>query len=324
MLLVDVRASSVAGAFVLLKKERGGIVPELQYVTRVPLDRRRGEYDAAAALDRSLAELTRRLGAEGGPVLHYAAGRARPDGVLVSIGAPWQQNRTRVERIEKGRSFIYTRAIERAALIRSARQAPDEHRIIQETASAVVLDGRNAARPYGRRARRADIVILSASVHERIAQTVERALRRGLHAHDILWRSSAAVQYEALRSLYPHEQNIVIVEAAGDAADLAVIRGGIFTDAFAAAGAAAPAPEDMPRVAFLLAEDAPALACARSAAGACYPNLPRDENPPLLVALAPGHLTDRIRTRGEGYGDTFLGLLALYAAQNDAARGKGA
>jgi hypothetical protein len=302
------------------------VIPEIRYVTRVPLEMRRGEGDAAPALERALTELSRRMVAEGGPELRRASGDGRPDTVLVSIGTPWQQVRARIEQVEKRRSFIYTPKIERGAAARAANQEPAGRRATQESVIGVVLDGRAVARPYGKRARRADLVILSATIDGRMAQAVERALRRGFHAHDLQWRSSAAVNYAALRSLYPHQSDLAIIEAAGENADVALVRAGILTDAFSLPSDSFSTAADRPaapHVAFLLSDDDASLACARRAAGTCYaPASPADE-PPAVIALTPGHLTDRVRTRGEGYGDTLLGLLALYQAENLGPRGKG-
>ena len=101
VVLIDIRADSIAGAYAYSKKEEA---PMLAYTTRIPISARTDE-SAENAMLRALETLGDSLIREGAPILLRATGSGRSDSILVSIDGLWQKTSVRTERFEQKDPF---------------------------------------------------------------------------------------------------------------------------------------------------------------------------------------------------------------------------
>ena len=155
--LIDVDSSSVAGALVRIE---AGKKPGLCYTVRVPLEVTAGA-DAAAltsAALRALEEVGDRLVREGAPALRAAVGEGSVDRISVSLGSPWQETQVEAKTVQKGEPFLFTKSFA-VDMLGSAEAAPGKK--LTRSVVATLLNGYLTTDPYGKRAKRAEVIVLS-------------------------------------------------------------------------------------------------------------------------------------------------------------------
>lgn len=228
--LIDVSSASVRGACARIEE---GKLPVIWYTAYLPIDpavdgSRPGDYPPSEMI-ACVESLTERLVREGSPVLREATGSGDVRHIFVSIGAPWQQSDVRVETIQKdNKPFMFTRALVEEAT--RTNEVPEGKIESGEAVVATILNGYESRQPFGKRVRRADLVILSSLIDKEVAQAIEKILRRTYHTHNITFTAFAPVAYGMLRDLYPHQRDFLVFDVAGTATDVVFVKGGLLID----------------------------------------------------------------------------------------------
>ena len=227
--LIDVSSASVRGAYVRIEE---GKLPIIYYTAYLPIDpaidgSRPGDFPPTqmVACVESVAE---RLMREGSPVLREATGSGQVKHILVSLGAPWQESAVRVETLQQEKPFLFTKALVETATRKN--EIPEGKRESGEAVVATILNGYESRQPFGKRVKRADLVILSSLLDATVAQTVEKILRRVFHTHEVHVTAFAPVAYEMLRDLYPHQSDFLVFDVAGTATDVVFVKNSLLID----------------------------------------------------------------------------------------------
>lgn len=223
--LIDIGSASVGGAYAHVEPNTP---PTIYYTARVPIELRTDE-DAASAMLRSLEQLGNILINHGAPELRKETGNAHIDAVIASIAAPWQETSVRVESKQEEKPFTFTKQLLEEMARRNAKEHSERVKS-GESVIATILNGYEIANPFGKRAKRADLVILSSTLEEKTSKDIERMLRRIYHTHAITLTAFAPLSYAVLRDLYPHEKDFLILEVNGEATDLAFVKRGLLAD----------------------------------------------------------------------------------------------
>lgn len=222
VVLIDIGSASVGGAVAHLIL---GQKPVMYFTVRIPIERRDGE-SVVASMERTLQVVTEQLVREGGPALLRGTGSGRVDRVLAVVASPWQETRVKVETLEKATPFIVHKdavmeAVRRAAAIPAERTAEDE------TLIATLLNGYETHDPFGKRAKRVDMVILSSSLEKGVASHVEAVLRGAFHTRHVRLTAFAPVLYAVFRDIYPHQKDFIALDVTGEATDIALVKHGL-------------------------------------------------------------------------------------------------
>ena len=223
--LIDIGSASVAGAYAHFE---AGSPPTLYYTARVPIETREGE-NCDQSMQRSLEVLGHILINHGAPVLRQATGSAHIDSVITTVAAPWQETSVHVESKQEEKSFVFTHQL----LEDMVREAPKEkpgRTTSRHSVVATILNGYDVAQPFGKKAKRADLVILSSTLEEKVSTSIERMLRKLFHTSDVTLTAFAPLSYAVLRDMYPHEKDFLIIDVEGEATDLAFVKRGLLTD----------------------------------------------------------------------------------------------
>lgn len=223
--MIDVGSSSVGGAYVHYK---AGQVPIVYYSTRIIM-RPRAEEEREESMLRTLDEVAALLVKEGAPAVHREIGHAHADGLLVSIAAPWQETRVRVETIQAVRPFSFTRKLLNDTVAKSAK-IPEDRVSSGDSVIATILNGYEIPNPFGKQVKRVELVILSSTLLKSVTESVEKSLRKAFHSHEVIFTGFAPVSYRVFRELYPHENDYLILDIRGERSDLAFIQRGLLRD----------------------------------------------------------------------------------------------
>jgi hypothetical protein len=224
-ILIDVGSASVGGAYVYFKS---GDLPTIHYDVRINTEAREGE-DQQASMLRTLHEVTELLVKEGAPAVHRAVGHAHADKIVVSIAAPWQETRVRVETLQSVRPFTFTKKLLNDTVEKSAH-VPEDRIDSGESVIATILNGYEIPNPFGKQVKRVELVILSSTLLKTVTESVEKTLRKAFHTHEVSFTGFAPVSYRIFRDLYPHENDYLILDIRGARSDLAFIQRGLLRD----------------------------------------------------------------------------------------------
>jgi len=331
VVLIDIVADSVAGAYAYYVEDEK---PSVLYTRRLPVEAREGESQDRAML-RALKILADTLISEGAPVLARATGSGAAGTILVSIDAPWQETSVRTEHFEAEEPFVFTRNLVDAKLGETVVKAPGKM-LADESIIGTILNGYETRDPYGKRVRRASVVVLTSLIDEKVAKGIATILQAAYHTKNILPIAGSSLRYQAMYKAFPHERDALIVDATGPLTSLALLRHGLLATAVDAAPAdtadawvehiRADLTElakqyPLPRTIFLLAREAQVAALQKTLSEAKLADLWLSDNPPKVVSVLPSHISGLVRQVSTAAPDLLLLLMALYFEYSAPERG---
>ncbi len=220
--LIDIGSGSVGGGYA---HEKQGQLPTIEYAHRIPLERR-GEESVTDAMLRALAALEERLIAEGIPALARATGSGGVHEAFVSLASPWQDTLVRIERVEEAHPFTFTHALVRD-IVGKTTELKNDRVESGESVIATILNGYETSKPFGKKVKRADIVVLSSSIERTAVEKVEASLRATYHLRHPSITAFAPLAYGVFRDIYPHEKNFIVLDVSGEATDIALVKNGL-------------------------------------------------------------------------------------------------
>ena len=200
--------------------------------------------------------------------------------------------------------------------------------LADESIIGSILNGYETRNPYGKKAHRAAIIILTSLIDEHIAAGVAATLRSLYNTRHIALIAGGSLRYQAMRAAFPHERNALILDVARSSTSIALVRKNLFvaaeeitegesnTDAWAAKvteklGAIAQ-HFPLPRTIFFLAQESHAAALRQALASSKFGSLWLSETPPNLVSVLPSHIVGSVRYMATTPPDLPLLLMALY------------
>lgn len=326
VVLVDINANSVAGAYARYE-EKGA--PTLLYARRVPIGTETSEPDARTML-RALAELGNALTHEGASALIRAAGDGRVHRVLVSMSAPWQKVVLHTEQFEQKVPFVFTKHLIDAAL--KKLNAPPVGEVLSDASViGTTLNGYETHNPYGKRAHRASLIMLASFADERMIRDIQKLFRSVYHGTHVSFIANNSLRYQAVRFLFPHERDALILDVAPRLTSVAIVRGGFMVDRAEVAVQASESslwPQKvyealarlaekfpLPRTLFLLAEAPEVLALREAFDSAHLGTLWLSDSPPKLIPILQSHIGESVRSLSENAPDLNLLLMAYFDAK---------
>jgi hypothetical protein len=220
--LIDIRSSSVGAGFVGIAKNKA---PVLAYTTRKPLEVRMDE-PIEMALGRTLGEVLHTLVAEGAPLLRAATGSGKTDAVFVTATAPWEQSRVFTHTVDPEHPFVFSKQhVEEAAT--HAPELPADRTRVSQLVIATLLNGYEVHDPFGKRVRRAELIMMSSAIDTTVMDTVERSVRGALHQHRVEFDAFIPNAYSVLRDLYQHQRDFLIIDIGGDSTNVLLAKHGL-------------------------------------------------------------------------------------------------
>lgn len=324
VVLIDIGADSVAGAYAQYAL---GEPPALLYTRRLPIEAREGEPRERAML-RALGVLGEALIREGAPALARATGSGSADTVLVSIDSPWQETSVRTEHLEQETPFVFTKALVDALLEKTKTgDGASGEMLADESVIGTLLNGYETRAPYGKKARRADIIILTSNIDASVATHVIKTLRGMYHTKYIMPIAGDSLRYQAMQKAFPHERDALILDALGQRTSIALVRRGLLVALVETPGASADSSRaeqvgdtlaelakcyPLPRTIFLLAHESDAVFLRPDLVTANFGRLWLSNNPPKIVLVLPSAIVGLVRQISLSSPDLPLLLMALY------------
>ncbi len=107
---------------------------------------------------------------------------------------------------------------------------PEDRISFGESVIATILNGYDIPDPIGKKVNRAEVVILSSTLERDATEQIQKRVRRLYHTHAIGFIGFAPAAYAALRDLYPHERDFLILDVTNENTNLAFVRHGLLVD----------------------------------------------------------------------------------------------
>ena len=325
VVLVDVSADSVAGAYAYYVK---GEAPILLYTCRLPIEIHDGEPRETAMLT-ALSLLGSRLIREGSPVLARATGSGRANNILVSIDAPWQETRIRTESFERKTEFIFTKQIVATVLANTASALPGKN-LADESVIGTVLNGYQTHEPYGKIVRRASIIVLASFIDQKVSDGIVTIFKGHFHTKDVFSIAGSSLRYQAVRRIFPHESDALILDAMGSLISVALVRKNLLVDVAEISDSTVTGSTDLwmkmvtkeftslakryplPRGIFLLAKEQNIPPLDQIFKSSNLGGLWLSDNPPKIVSILASHVAGSLRQLSTDPPDLPLLLMTLF------------
>lgn len=324
VVLIDIGTVSVAGAYI---EHIDGELPVVHYTRRLPIEIRGAEPHEDAML-RALGVLGDALIREGAPLLLRATGSATVDMILVSVDAPWQTTSVRTEHFEQNEPFTFSRSMVMAALKKTGT-APEGKLLVDESIIGTILNGYETHSPYGKRVKRASLVILTSLIDEHVAEKIKSTLRGLYHTKHIFSIASSSLRYQAMRIAFPHERDALILDATGPLTSIALVRRNLLVDVtevptrtnnteewlkkISGELAALALRFPLPRTIFLLAREEDSASLRKALDVANLGKLWLSDNPPKIISVLGNHIVSLVKQATTATPDLSLLLMALYS-----------
>lgn len=219
--LIDIAARTVNGACVHYR-DKG--VPEVVYGRSLPIEIQQHE-DHATAMLRALKMLSSSIETDGVAALARITKESSIDDVVVAIDSPWQDTVLRTEHVVKEEDFYYTKSLEDAVVKKVTSE--EDWKYSNSTIVGTILNGYEVSNAYGKKARKATVIVLAAQMDKRLEQGIRKAVVGLSASAEAKLISGAVLRYKAVRQAFPHEHNALIVDATGPLAEVSLIRNGL-------------------------------------------------------------------------------------------------
>jgi hypothetical protein len=217
--LIDISSSSVgAGLAHLVTGEQ----PVLYYTNRLPIERSDNE-DVEDTMLRTLNAIADALIKKGAPALRHETGSGHVDRIIASVSTPWQTTSIRSENITAAKPFTFTKALLTETTQKGAK-IPSGYISSGESVVATLLNGYEMTRPFGKRATRAELIILSSLIEKAAAHRIEEMLRKTYHTHSLTLTAFAPIAYTVFRDIFPHEKDFLVLDVSGESTDIAFVK----------------------------------------------------------------------------------------------------
>lgn len=327
VILIDIAGESVAGAYARYEE---GQLPTILYFRHVPIETQERESHQRAMI-RALGILGKNLIREGAPLLVRATGSGTADPILVSVDAPWQDTRVRIEQFEQREPFVFTQELV-AERLKETSITPSEKTLVNESVIGTILNGYETHNPYGKEVHRAEVVVLTSFVEREVAHDIIATLGRLYHTKNILPISGNSLRYQTMRTVFPHEDDAVILDATGGLlTSIVLVRKGIFVTLIQVAGAPGDAAwisnvtselselskrYPLPRTIFLLSRESEMPSLRDKLGTARFSALWLSDNPPKIVPVTRSTVTSLIRQVAIEPADIVTLLMAVYYQAN--------
>lgn len=279
---------------------------------------------------RALQILGDALIRDGAPALVRSTGSGSADSVVVAIDAPWQKISVRTEQFEGREPFIFTRSLVAEKLEATAVVAPGKV-LADQSVIGTILNGYETRDPYGKEVRRASVIALTSSIDESVAGSITSVLGGIYHTKHIESIAGSSLRYQALRKAFPHEHDVLILDATGPFTSVALMRRGLLVS-ISEVTSGTDAPDTwlesvraelaelarrfpLPRTIFLLARESDTDALREALDTAKLGNLWLSDDPPRIVPVLANHITALVRQVSPAPPDLPLLLMALYYQQ---------
>lgn len=227
VVLIDVGSASISGAYACVEK---GCHPTIYYSTHVPISLRE-DMSPEDAVAQALTKVTKDLITVGAPIVsRYTNKRIHMNRVILSIAAPWQDVSIQTCQKTEKKSFRFTKLVMDDMIMKAFAKTARGRIITNSMVVSIMLNGYVVTKPFGIKTKEVKMVVLGSYITKEITNSVTDIVTGAFHIDNVEITAFAPIVYSVLRSLYPDEKNMLIIDITGEMTDVVLIKNGMLTD----------------------------------------------------------------------------------------------
>ena len=230
-LVFDVGSSSVGGAFVLAQKSG---IPKIIFSVRelISLQETLNPEKFLSATIKSLEIVASKI---------YKAGLGAPKAVFCVLSSPWHSSQTRVIRLEKNTSFVFTSKLAESLIqkeislfeeeyLAKYRDAQSPVRSIEFKNIKTVLNGYETSNPLNQKVKELEMTVFISVSPEQVLKKIEETIMHFFHFKEIEFSSFVLASFAVVRNLYTNQDNFILIDVGGEVTDIAMIKKNILRE----------------------------------------------------------------------------------------------
>ncbi len=227
VVLIDVGSASISGAYACVEKD---CHPIIYYSTHAPISLR-DDLSPEDAVAQALAKVTKNLLTVGAPIVsRHTNKKICMDRIIISIAAPWQDVRIQEQQKTEKKSFRFTKSVMDDIVKKLFAQTARGRIITNSMVVSIMLNGYSVTNPFGIKTKEVKMVVLGSYITKEIVKRVTDIVTEAFHTENVEITAFAPIVYSVLRSLYPDEKNMLIIDITGEMTDVVLIKNGLLAD----------------------------------------------------------------------------------------------
>ena len=236
----NIGSSSVGAGLV---KFRRGQVPHVVYTVREQIP-----YQEVVSPERFLSDMLTTLGTVHGRLhkeglahlkfTEYGAHRIRH--AFYAFSSPWAASQTKIATVENKEPIIVTRDMIDGVVMKAEKnfevevidptkdpELKDKLSVIEKRIIQIRLNGYEVRDPYGKEAKTVDISFFISLVPKMVIDRISESTLGALHPKDMRFTSSQLASYSAIRDVFSHRDDFILLEIGGEVSDVSVVKNGL-------------------------------------------------------------------------------------------------
>lgn len=161
----------------------------------------------------------------------YGAGLGAPKRIFCVLSSPWYMSQTRTINSKKNTSSIFTEKLADELIQKEIKIFSEEHAVKYGDANQgirpielknikTMLNGYEALRPLGQKAKEIEMIIFISLAGEEMLSRVEETIRRHFQFETIKFSSFAMASFTVIRDMYVNQENFLLIDIGGEVTDI--------------------------------------------------------------------------------------------------------
>ncbi|MEK7588601.1 MAG: hypothetical protein AAB438_02165 [Patescibacteria group bacterium] len=224
-LVIDIGSSSV-GASLFWMQSTG--IPKIIFSMREPIT-----LEEDLTIDRFMFFTIKSLNMIVSKICMTGIGR--PSKIFCVLSSPWYASQTRVVKLEKNASFIFTEKLadsliqKEVSLFKEEYAVKDSHpenkiRPIELKNMKTILNGYDTPKPINQKAKSLEMTIFASVSQEEILQKIEETVNRHFHTKEIRFSSFVMSSFTVARDMFVNQDNFLLINIGGEVTDISMIK----------------------------------------------------------------------------------------------------
>lgn len=179
---------------------------------------------------RALETVVNELYDQGRAAFHRATDMHTVDRVFISLGEPWQETKIETQVVSTGKQFTFSREL-LSGMLQKREKLEEGKKELQNEVVATLLNGYQTADPYGKRAKRADVIFMSSSMNGETMSLINRSVKRLPARQGARLAPLESLANAVLRAQFPHDADFLVMLVSDEATGVMIANRGIILDA---------------------------------------------------------------------------------------------